>query len=70
MAAIADSDGRVGDVLDAIDAAGATDRTAVVVLADHGMQQTADSDPVDLSGGLTDAGVDHLMVDAQYVYLR
>jgi hypothetical protein len=70
MAAIADSDGRVGDVLGSIDAAGALDRTAVVVLADHGMQQTADGEPVDVSAHLSEAGVDHLMVDAQYVYLR
>ena len=68
-AAIRDTDGRMGDIIDAIDRAGALDRTAFVMLADHGMQQTAEGEPVDLSASLDDAGVDHLLVDAQYVYL-
>ena len=69
-AAIRDTDARMGDVIDAIDGAGVLDRTAIVMLADHGMQQTAEGEPVDLSEPLREAGVDHLMLDAQYVYLR
>lgn len=41
-AAIADSDRRVGRLVEAVDRAGALDRTAFVVIADHGMQE---SDP-------------------------
>lgn len=68
--AIRDTDARMGEVIDEIDRRGVLDRTAIVMCADHGMQATADGDPVDLSKPLLDAGVDHLMVDAQYVYLR
>jgi phosphonoacetate hydrolase len=38
-AAVRDSDARVGDVLAAVDRAGALERTAVLVIADHGMEQ-------------------------------
>jgi len=41
-----------------------------VLLADHGMQFHGESETVNLSGHLHDAGVDHLFVDAQYLYLR
>ena len=41
-AALRDSDARIADLLAAVDAAGATDSTAVFVIADHGMEQ---SDP-------------------------
>jgi hypothetical protein len=69
-AAIRDTDARMGEIIDEIDRRGVLDRTAIVMCADHGMQTTADGDPVDLSVPLRDAGVDHVMVDAQYVYLR
>ena len=69
-AAIRDTDARMGEMIDMIDRAGVLDRTAIVMLADHGMQQTAEGDPVDLSVRLREAGVDHLLVDAQYVYFR
>jgi predicted AlkP superfamily pyrophosphatase or phosphodiesterase len=38
-ASIHDSDGRVGEILAAIERAGAFDDTAFVLLADHGMEQ-------------------------------
>jgi phosphonoacetate hydrolase len=68
-AAIRDTDARMGEVIDEIDRRGVLDRTAIVMCADHGMQTTAEGDAVDLSIPLHEAGVDHLMVDAQYVYL-
>ena len=69
-AAIRDTDARMGEIVAEIEQRGVLDRTAIVMCADHGMQATADGDPADLSTPLRDAGVDHLMVDAQYVYLR
>jgi phosphonoacetate hydrolase len=51
-AAIRDSDGRIGEVLVAVERAGILDRTAVVVLADHGMQASADTEPGALEGHL------------------
>ena len=40
-AAIADSDARVARLVDAVERAGAIDRTAFLVIADHGMQESA-----------------------------
>jgi predicted AlkP superfamily pyrophosphatase or phosphodiesterase len=65
-AAIRDSDRRIGRVLDAVEGAGALDRTAVVVLADHGMQQAADDPPTDLGGHLPRDR--WLLVDHQLAY--
>jgi phosphonoacetate hydrolase len=69
-AAIRDTDARMGDIIDEIERRGVLDRTAILMCADHGMQTTAEGDPVDLSIPLHEAGLDHVMVDAQYVYLR
>ncbi len=68
-AAIHDSDARMGEVIAEINRSGALDRTAIVVMADHGMQQIAESEPVDLSALLATNGIDHHMLDEQYVYL-
>ena len=58
------------DVLAEIEFAGKLDRTAVIVLADHGMQRFAIAEPFDLAGALRDAGIDAILNDDQYVYLR
>ncbi len=67
--AVIDSDARIADLLAAVDAAGATDRTAVFVIADHGMEQ---SDP-DLDATWDDAlaatGVEHVEVGGGLIYL-
>lgn len=56
-AALADSDARLGDLLAAVERRGVRDRTAVLVVADHGMEHNA----ADVGGGwqeaLTAAGV-------------
>jgi predicted AlkP superfamily pyrophosphatase or phosphodiesterase len=68
-AAVRDSDARIGDVLAAVEAAGALDRTAVFVIADHGMEQ---NDP-EVTGSWSDAlaatGVAHLDVGQGMLYL-
>ena len=69
-AAIRDTDARMGNVLAEIDRAGVLDRTAVIVLADHGMQRFDVVDPLDLHAVIRDAGVDAVLSDDQYVYLR
>jgi predicted AlkP superfamily pyrophosphatase or phosphodiesterase len=69
-AAIRDTDARMRDVLAEIEFAGKLDRTAVIVLADHGMQRFAVAEPFDLAGALRDAGIDAILSDDQYVYLR
>ena len=68
-AAIHDTDARMGEVIAEINDSGALDRTAIVVTADHGMQQIAESEPVDLSALLSAEGIDNHTLDDQYVYL-
>lgn len=66
-AAIVDSDRRLRDVLDAVEAAGARDRTAVVVMADHGMQQAAEGPATSVAQHLPPESwhlVDHLLAYA------
>lgn len=66
-AAIVDSDRRVARVLDAVAAAGALDRTAVVVMADHGMQRSAPA-PAQGLGDLLAADDGWLVVDHALAY--
>jgi len=70
LAAIRDTDARMGEIIAEIDRRGVLERTAIVMCADHGMQTTAEGEAVDMSGPLRAAAIDHLMVDAQYIYLR
>ena len=69
-AAIRDTDARMGDVIAEIDRAGVLDQTAIVVLADHGMQRFDAAAPFDLGTTVRRAGVDAVLVDDQYVYVR
>lgn len=68
-AAVRDSDARIGEVLAAVERAGALERTAVLVIADHGMEQ---ADP-DVDGSWADAlaatGVAHVDVGHGFLYL-
>ncbi len=67
-AAVRDSDGRVGDVLAAVERAGALDRTAVFVIADHGMEQNDATNTASWSDALTETGVAHRDVEG-FIYL-
>ena len=69
-AAVRDSDARVGDVLRAVDRAGATDRTTVLVIADHGMEQTDPDVERNWADELRSTGVAHLEVGGGLIYLR
>ncbi len=68
-AAITDTDARIGQLLEVVEASGRLDRTTAVVYADHGMQQVAEGEPVDLGAILLQEGIPHRMIDAQFVYL-
>lgn len=65
-AAIRDCDERLGRLLGSIERRGVLDETAIVLVADHGMQETED---------LTDdwseavAGIDHVDVDNMFLYV-
>ena len=69
-AAIRDSDARVGDVLRAVERAGALERTAVFVIADHGMEQNDPSVTGTWTEVLQDTGIPHLDVGQGLIYLR
>ena len=57
-ASVRDSDARVGEVLAAVERAGAFDDTAFVLVADHGMQETDPAVRGDWDVELGEAGVD------------
>ncbi len=68
-AAVRDSDARIGDVLDAVDRAGALERTAILVIADHGMEQSDPSNDRGWSDELAATGVAHREVGGGLIYL-
>ncbi len=56
-ASIRDTDARIGEILDAVERAGAFDDTAFVLVADHGMQQTDPTVTGDWDVALRDANI-------------
>jgi predicted AlkP superfamily pyrophosphatase or phosphodiesterase len=69
-AAVRDSDARIGEVLTAIDAAGVRDRTAVLVIADHGMEQADPGVDQTWDDALTTTGVGYSEVGGGLIYLN
>jgi predicted AlkP superfamily pyrophosphatase or phosphodiesterase len=68
-AAIVDTDARIGEVLAAIDHAGALADTAFVLLADHGMEETDPATTGDWDAALAEAGVAFRDEGHGFVYL-
>ena len=68
-AAVRDSDARIGEVLDAVERSGASERTAVVVIGDHGMEQADPTVDRDWAAELAATGVAHRDVGGGLVYL-
>jgi len=68
-AAVRDSDARIGALISAVDAAGVADRTAVVVIADHGMEQSDPAVDRPWEDDLATCGVAHRIVGDGFVYL-
>jgi predicted AlkP superfamily pyrophosphatase or phosphodiesterase len=56
-ASVRDSDGRLGEILGAIETAGVFDDTAFVLLADHGMEETDPAVTGDWGVALRDEGL-------------
>lgn len=67
-AAIRDCDERLGRLLAAVERRGVLDDTAVLLVADHGMQRTAAEVTSDVTEALAD--VDHLCVDHSFLHLN
>jgi predicted AlkP superfamily pyrophosphatase or phosphodiesterase len=57
-ASIHDTDGRIGDILDALDRRGVLDRCAFYLVADHGMEESNPDVTGDWDLALADAGLD------------
>lgn len=68
--AVRDSDARVARVLDAVERAGAIDRTAVLVIADHGMEQCDPQLDRPWSDDLAECGVPHREVGGGLFYVE
>lgn len=68
-ASVADTDRRIGRIVDAVDARGERDRTAFVVVADHGMQLADTAVTGDWDAALRDAGVDARDEGYGFLYL-
>ncbi|MEY2469793.1 MAG: phosphonoacetate hydrolase [Actinomycetota bacterium] len=56
-ASVADTDARLGAILDAVESVGALDDTAFVLVADHGMEQADTACTGDWDAALRDAGL-------------
>lgn len=67
--ALVETDARVGDVLAAIDASGASDDTAVLVLADHGMAECDPTNDLVISHYLAANGVRAIVTEETLVWL-
>jgi len=68
-AAVRDSDARLGRLLDTIDRAGVRDRTAVLVIADHGMEQTDPEVDRGWDEDLSTSGIPHREVGGGLFYV-
>ncbi len=68
-ASIRDSDARLGEVLDAIEQAGAFDDTAFVLVADHGMEENDPSVRGDWDVNLREAGLTFRDEGYSFLYL-
>lgn len=68
-AGIADTDRRIGRIIQAIDQAGKTDSTAVIVLADHGMETTSADQTAGFASHLEAAGIDAQDLGHGFLYL-
>ncbi|MDQ3945683.1 MAG: alkaline phosphatase family protein [Actinomycetota bacterium] len=68
-AAVADTDGRIGEILAAIEAAGALENTAFLLVADHGMEETDPGVRGDWDAALAGAGVSFRDEGAGFIYL-
>jgi len=68
-AAVRDTDGRIGDLIGAVERAGALDDTAFLLVADHGMEQSDPRVVGDWGDALREAGVAFRDESSGFIYL-
>jgi len=69
QASLRDTDARLGDLLSAIEDRGVLDETALLVVADHGMEETAEEHGGDWGDALRAAGIEHRDEASGFIYL-
>ena len=69
-ASVRDTDGRIGEILDALDRRGVLDRCAFYVVADHGMETSNPAVTGDWDAALRHAGLDFRDEAYGFVYLN
>lgn len=69
-AAVLDSDARLGELVATVERAGELDRTAFVVIADHGMEQSDPDVDRPWEADLADCGIPHRIVGDGLVYVE
>jgi predicted AlkP superfamily pyrophosphatase or phosphodiesterase len=68
-AALVDTDARLGEVVAAVERRGVADRTAFLLVADHGMEETAPERGGDWGDALRAAGIEHRDEASGFLYL-
>lgn len=68
-AALRDSDARLGELLEAVRRSGAEERTAVLLVADHGMEQVGEERTEGWGPALQAAGIPHRDEASGFLYL-
>ncbi len=68
-AAVRDTDGRIGDLIVAVERAGVLEDAAFILVADHGMEQSDPRVVGDWGDGLRAAGVDFRDESSGFIYL-
>lgn len=69
VASVHDTDARLGQILDTVEASGAWDDTAFFLVADHGMEETNPEVRGDWGPALTAAGISHRDEAYGFIYL-
>jgi predicted AlkP superfamily pyrophosphatase or phosphodiesterase len=69
-ASVRDTDGRIGEIIDAVEASGVIDRTAFFLVADHGMEETNPAVRGNWSAALDDIGIPYRDEAYGFIYLH
>jgi predicted AlkP superfamily pyrophosphatase or phosphodiesterase len=69
-ASVHDTDARLGDILDAVERAGVFDRTAVFLVADHGMEESNPDCTGNWADALDESGVEYRDEAYGFIYVH
>lgn len=69
-ASVHDTDGRLGEILDVVEASGAFDRTAFFLVADHGMEESNPECTGNWAHALDASGVEYRDEGYGFIYVN